>query len=249
MDRTNTDRLRVLVVDDEKLARDFLVRMLARFESIQTCMATSSLAEAKANLHQHHPDILFLDIEMPGGSGFELLDGSTPEESPITIITTAYPQFGPKAFDVQACDYLLKPFDQERLSLALDRAEEAMKSRRRTARSERKITLPVGPRTVRLAAHEIDWIEAEGNYVHIHTPKERLFCRSSLGKLQRHLQSRMLLRVHRSYVVNIHRIKEIKRSENRHYSLILRDGTTVKCSRRCRRRLHAALQTVGGRGR
>jgi two-component system LytT family response regulator len=234
-------RLKALLVDDEKLAREFLARMLWKNESIQECVACRSAAEARERIKQFRPDILFLDIEMPEGSGFQLLDMLHSEELPIVVFTTAFAQFASRAFDVQACDYLLKPFDEDRLSLAIDRAKEALRNHSRSARTANKITLPLGDRTVRLAAHEIDWMFAEDNYVRIHCGKENLLVRSTLSKLERDFRSEVLLRVHRSCIVNINRVKEVQRDRNHQYSIILGDGTAVKCSRRYKRRLRMAL--------
>lgn len=236
-----TTALRVLVVDDEKLAREFLVRMLSRNECIQECVACGSVIEARERMKQLRPDVLFLDIEMPGGSGFQLLETLPAEDVPIVVFTTAFAEFALRAFDVQACDYLLKPFDEERLSLALDRAREALRSHARSARSPKRITLPLGDRTVRLAAHEVDWMSAEDNYVRIHSGKEEWLVRSTLGKLENAFRSRAFLRVHRSCVVNLSRIKEVRRGHNHLYSIILSDGAVVKCSRRYKRRLQTAL--------
>jgi two-component system, LytTR family, response regulator len=247
-DRRNSGGLRVLVVDDEKLARDFLVRMLSRDARVQSCFSAPDISQAAIKLRQNSPDVIFLDIQMPGGSGFEFIEKLAVEDVPVVIFTTAYPQFAPRAFDVQACDYLLKPFDEERLAVALGRAAEAIKNQRRTAKTEKKVTLTIGARTLRIAAHEISWMAAEGNYVRIHSGSESLFLRSSLGKLQREFRSKFLIRVHRSSIVNILRIKEMNRNDKRCYSLVLSDGTRLKCSRRCQARLRLALKLAGTAG-
>jgi len=234
-------KLRALLVDDERLARNFLTRMLSRNERVQESVACGSAAEAQERIKEFRPDVLLLDVDMPGGSGFELLEALPSGDLPIIVFTTAFPQFAPRAFDAQACDYLLKPFDEDRLSVALERAQQALQNHARAARSPRKISLPLGDRVLRLSADEIDWISAEDNYVRIHRGKESLLVRSTLNKLQRDFRCEPFLRVHRSCMVNVNRVREVRRSRNHQYSLILSDGTAIPCSRRYKRRLRLAL--------
>lgn len=234
-------KLRALFVDDEKLARNFLSRMLSRSEKIQESAGCASAAEARERIKEFRPDVLLLDIDMPGGSGFDLLDALPSRDLPIVVFTTAHPQFAPRAFDAQACDYLLKPFDEDRLSLALERVEQALENHTRSASSPRKITVPFGERVLRLSADEIDWITAEDNYVRIHRGKESLLMRSTLNKLECYFQNELLLRVHRSCMVNIGRIREVRKGTNHQYALVLEDGTMIPCSRRYKRRLRSAL--------
>ena len=193
--------MRAIVVDDERLARDFLTRMLAMSEQIDQIQTCASIAEAGEQIFRFRPDVIFLDIQMPGGTGFDLLERLKSGSAPVVIFTTAFAEFGPKAFDVQACDYLLKPFDEERLGLALDRAGEALRHHSRS-------------RSVRLTAQDIDWMAAEDNYVRIHSGTQNLLVRSTLEKLERDLKDGTLLRVHRSWIVNINRVKEIRRGES-----------------------------------
>jgi two-component system LytT family response regulator len=235
-------KLRALLVDDEKLARNFLARMLSRNEKIQESIACASAAEARERIKEFRPDLLLLDIDMPGGSGFDFLDSLPSRDVPIVVFTTAHPQFAPRAFDAQACDYLLKPFDEDRLALALERVQQALQNHTRAARSPRRISLPLGDRVLRLSADEIDWISAEDNYVRIHRGKETLLVRSTLNKLQRDFGCEPFLRVHRSHIVNINRVREVQRSRNHQYSLILADGTAIPCSRRYKLRLRLALE-------
>ena len=234
-------KLRALLVDDEKLARNFLARMLSRSEKIQESIACASAAEARERIKEFRPDLLLLDIDMPGGSGFDFLDSLPSRDVPIVVFTTAHPQFAPRAFDAQACDYLLKPFDEDRLALALERVQQALQNHTRAARSPRRISLPLGDRVLRLSADEIDWISAEDNYVRIHRGKENVLVRATLNNLAREFHSDFLLRVHRSCLVNINRVKEVHRGPNHHYSLVLEDGTPIPCSRRYKRRLRAIL--------
>jgi two-component system LytT family response regulator len=234
-------KLRALLVDDEKLARNFLTRMLSRSERIQESVACAGAAEAHERIKEFRPDVVFLDIDMPVASGFDFLDALPSDDLPIVVFTTAHPQFAPRAFDAQACDYLLKPFDEDRLSLALERVEQALQNNTRAAQSPRRISLPLGDRVLRLSADEIDWISAEDNYVRIHKGKESLLVRSPISKLERDLRGEMFLRVHRSCMVNINRVKEVQRSLKHQYSIVLGDGTRIQCSRRYKRRLRSVL--------
>lgn len=229
--------MRALVVDDEELARDFLTRMLSRNDHIGEIQTCANISKALERIGEFRPDVLFLDIQMPGGSGFNLLESLSTKRAPVVIFTTAFAKFAAKAFDVQACDYLLKPFDEERVSLALDRAREALNHHAKRLRSPAKITVSLGNRTIRLAADEIDWMSAEDNYVRIHSGTQNVLVRSTLEKLERDLKDEVLLRVHRSWVVNTQRVKEIRRGNKRQYSVILEDGTAIRCSRRFKRRL------------
>jgi two-component system LytT family response regulator len=216
--------------------------MLARSEQIDQIQACASISEAGEQIIWFRPDVIFLDIQMPGGTGFDLLERLKHGTTPVVIFTTAFAQFAPKAFDVQACDYLLKPFDEERLALALDRAGEALRHNSRRFRSPTRITVPLGSRSVRLTAQDIDWMAAEDNYVRIHSGTQELLARSTLEKLERDLKDGTLLRVHRSWIVNINRVKEIRRGEKQQYSVILEDGTAIKCSRRYKRQLRTMFR-------
>jgi two-component system LytT family response regulator len=237
----SAQELRVLVVDDEKLARNFLLRMLSKDEAIHQIEACGSVSEARRCMQQFHPDILFLDVQMPGASGFQLLEMLPSGEHPVVVFTTAFAQFATRAFDVQACDYLLKPFDEDRLFLALDRAREALKNHLKRVRSPMRITVPLGDRAVRLSADEIDWMAADDNYVRICCGKKTLMVRSTLERLERDLKSEMLLRVHRSWIINLKSVKEVRYNCNHQYALIMADGTTVTCSRRYKHLLRSAL--------
>ena len=237
-----TRKLRVMLVDDEALARSFLRRILAKDEDIDEIQACSSAGEALEQIRQCRPDILFLDVKMPGLSGFELLETLPVEDQPVVVFTTAFANYAPRAFDIQACDYVMKPFDEDRLFLALDRAKEALRNQLRRARSPFRITVAGGGRNIRLSADDIVWMAAEDNYVRICCGKETLLVRSTLNKLERDFKRDVLLRVHRSWIVNVNRVKEIRQSSNYQYALVLSDGTAIMSSRRYKRSLRAAFQ-------
>lgn len=139
--KLRAQKLRVMLVDDEGLARNFLRRMLAKDDDIQEIQECSSASEARERIQQCCPDILFLDVKMPGLSGFDLLEKLSEEDQPVVVFTTAFANYAPRAFDIQACDYVMKPFDEDRLFLALDRAKEALRNQLRRARSPFRITV------------------------------------------------------------------------------------------------------------
>lgn len=235
-------KLRVMVVDDERLARNFLRHMLAKDDDIQEIQECSSASEARERIQQCCPDILFLDVKMPGLSGFDLLEKLSDEDQPVVVFTTAFADYAPRAFDIQACDYVMKPFDEDRLFLALDRAKEALRNQLRRARSPFRITVAERGRSVRLCADDIIWMAAEDNYVRICYGRETLLVRSTLNKLERDFKRNVLLRVHRSWIVNVNSVKEIRQSRNYQYSLVLSDGTAIMSSRRYKRSLRIAFQ-------
>lgn len=237
-----TQKLRVMLVDDERLARNFLRHMLAKDDDIQEIQECSSASEARERIQQCCPDILFLDVKMPGLSGFDLLEKLSDEDQPVVVFTTAFADYAPRAFDIQACDYVMKPFDEDRLFLALDRAKEALRNQLRRARSPFRITVAERGRSVRLCADDIIWMAAEDNYVRICYGRETLLVRSTLNKLERDFKRNVLLRVHRSWIVNVNSVKEIRQSRNYQYSLVLSDGTAIMSSRRYKRSLRIAFQ-------
>jgi two-component system, LytTR family, response regulator len=235
-------KLRVMLVDDEGLARNFLRRMLAKDDDIQEIQECSSATEARERIQQCCPDILFLDVKMPGLSGFDLLEKLSEEDQPVVVFTTAFANYAPRAFDIQACDYVMKPFDEDRLFLALDRAKEALRNQLRRARSPFRITVADRGRNIRLCADDILWMAAEDNYVRIRCGRETLLVRSTLNKLERDFKRDVLLRVHRSWIVNVNSVKEIRQTRNYQYTLVLADGTAILSSRRYKRSLRTAFQ-------
>jgi DNA-binding LytR/AlgR family response regulator len=235
-------QIRVMIVDDERLAQSFLRRILEKDHHIREIQACSTGSEALERMQQFRPDILFLDIKMPGLSGFEVLAELPEEDQPVVVFTTAFADYAPRAFDIQACDYVMKPFDEDRVFLALDRAKEALRNQLRRARSPFRITVADGRRNVRLCADEVVWMAAEDNYVRICCGRETLLVRSTLNKLERNFKRDVLLRVHRSWIVNVNRVKEIRQSRNYQYTLVLSDGTAIVSSRRYKSSLRIAFQ-------
>ena len=246
--------IRALIVDDEPLARERIRMLLAEEAGIEILAECRHGAEALAAIEKLAPDLVFLDIQMPELSGFEVLERLQPSRIPVIIFVTAYDQYALKAFEVCALDYLLKPFDRERFSRALARAraelarrkagvvnEEVLKLLSELQRNKKyleKLIIRSGGRVFFLRADEIDWIEAAGNYVRLHTGKEEHLYRETMAKLEQQLNPAMFARIHRSTIVNVERIKELQPWFRGDYILVLRDNRKLTLSRSYRPRLN-----------
>ena len=230
----------VLIVDDEPLARRFLTRLLARDGGVGDIRQCANGVHARAEIIRAPPDILFLDVEMPGLSGADLL-GSLPEEAtPVTIFTTAYSRHAIRAFELAACDYLLKPFDEPRFATALKRAKAALEAARRE-RGGPRLAVRVGERTVLYAADQVIAVSSEDNYVHVRVDGRVFLQRSTLAAVEWALRGSDFLRVHRRFLVNMARVRAVSAMSGRGLELILCDGSTVPVSRRYRDRVRAVI--------
>jgi two-component system LytT family response regulator len=267
--------LRVLVVDDEKPARERLRRLLARDARVTVagCCAggAEALAEVRARAARGEPvHVLCLDVQMPEVDGFGVLAGlvAAPDlEMPAVIFVTAYDAFAVRAFESHAVDYLLKPFSDERFHAAVDRAIRAVRTRnavellaqmqalleRRTADSPApqgsaarpaidRIVLKDAHRVRLLPVDQIVWVEAEGMYVRLHTRAQASHLhRASLGSLEASLDPQQFVRIHRSAIVNIDMVAELRQDAHGDYVAVLRSGSEVRVGRRFRERLQARL--------
>ncbi|MGD9589088.1 MAG: LytR/AlgR family response regulator transcription factor [Pyrinomonadaceae bacterium] len=246
-------RIRTLIVDDEPLARDRVKRFLRDENDIQVIGECGNGKEAVAAIRERHPDLVFLDIQMPEKNGFEVVRSLDEGRMPAVIFVTAYDQYALQAFDVHALDYLLKPFNRDRLHRAVSHAREQIESRRigqlderlasliKDLKAEKKylerlVVKSVG-RVFFLKTDEIDWIEAAGNYVKLHSGREAHMIRETMNGIEAKLNPEKFLRIHRSTVVNIDRIKELHPMFSGDYSVILRNGTELALSRNYRERL------------
>ena len=255
--------LRVLIVDDEPLAREGIRLLLEREPDIEVAGEAVDGAEAIAAIKQHQPDLVFLDVQMPGMTGIEALERLDVERMPEVIFVTAYDQYAVQAFEHHALDYLLKPFDDDRFRDALERARKRIRERGTGGLEQRMLALlseyreiggerePVSPFENRLAVRsggriyflrteEIDWIEAVDYYVKLHVGGKEHLMRESMNQLEKRLDPRLFLRVHRSSIVNLDRVKELHGRGNDH-AVVLHDGTRVTLSRSRREKLHALL--------
>lgn len=229
--------LRVLVVDDEPLAREGVVARLAGradFMVVGECANADDAARAIAELS---PDVVFLDVRMPGVDGFGLLERLAPARRPHVVFLTAYDRFALRAFDAEAVDYLLKPIDDDRFARALERVRAARRSAELEAKESGGAEYParfavrVGRRVVVAHVSDIDWIEAIGDYCGLHTASKVHLLREPLHALEGRLDPRVFMRVHRSTIVRIDRVADLRAATNRDAVARLHDGTVLKVSR------------------
>jgi two-component system LytT family response regulator len=226
---------RVLIVDDEQLARRFLRSLLARAGETGEVRECANGLDARSELASFQPDILFLDVQMPGLSGLDVLAGLREQDAPATIFTTAHSEHALRAFDFEACDYLLKPFDEARFSKALQRAQAraAMLAKRRNLR------FPVQSNRgdVELSAKDIFVISAEDNYISVQTERHAFLQRMSLCEAARLLAPTNFVRVHRRFLVNFDHLDEARPFDPSCRTLRLTNGQETPISRRLRSRV------------
>ncbi len=250
-----TRPLRALIVDDERLAREKLRRLLEAEPEVEVVGECASGAEAVDAVRRDSPDLLFLDIQMPGLSGFDVLRELGSGAVPHVVFVTAHDEFAVKAFDVQALDYLLKPFDAPRFREALGRVrkrsagelQEKMASlleqlAARAPYAERLLVKGAG-RMSFVRVDEIDWIEAADNYVRLHTGREEHLLRETMNGIETRLDPQRFIRVHRRAVVNIDAVKEVQPLFHGDYEVLLRTGASVAVGRNYREKL---LKALGG---
>ena len=244
--------LHVLVADDEPLARGGVRARLASQADITRVDECADGYAALAALRALPPDLLFIDVQMPGLSGLDVLEALPHESRPLTVLLTAYEQFALRAFELRALDYLLKPIDDERFADALDRARQAVALRRGhpqggqvAARYATRFQVRLGLRVRLVQAGAIDWIEAQGDYVGLHVGGQLHLLRETLQRLAARLDPACFVRIHRSSIVRLDRVAEMQALANRDHLLRLRDGTVLRASRTYVDGLRAALLAHG----
>ncbi len=248
--------IRALIVDDEPLARERLRGLLGDEADVELVGEARDGVEAVDAILQHAPDLVFLDVHMPKLDGFEVIQTVGADRMPPVVFVTAYDQHALRAFEVQALDYLLKPFDGDRFQGALTRVRRHIDSTETGDISRRLLALvqsmQTPPRTDRLVVKssgrlfflrtdEIDWIEAAGNYVRIHLGTESHLLRETMNSIEARLNPEMFFRIHRSHIVNIERIRELQPWFNGEYMVLLRTGMKLTLSRGYRDKLHEKL--------
>ena len=251
------ERIRALIVDDEKLARKRIRRLLAGEADIEVAGESANGEEAAAAIAEFRPDILFLDIQMPRMDGFALLEAIGVEWVPIVVFVTAYDEYALRAFEVHAFDYLLKPFDRKRFRETVQRARLQLRRTQSGDLSERlhalldslnarkrpteRIPVRTGGHVVFVKVHTIDWIEAADNYACLHCGAETHALRETMNALESRLDPNRFVRIHRSTIVNVDRIKEMQPWFRGEYRVILQDGAQLTMSRSYRERLKNTL--------
>lgn len=244
--------LRVLVVDDEPLARGGVRARLAMQGDVSVIGECADGESALAAMRTQRPDLVFIDVQMPGINGLDALESLSPPERPLAILLTAHAQFALRAFVVHALDYLLKPIDDERFADALDRARQVLALRRRDAVMPRAVPVwssrfevRLGQRVRLVDAAQIDWIEAQGDYAGLHADGHMHLLREPLHRLATRLDPAQFVRIHRSAIVRLDRVAELQALSNRDSLLRLHDGTPLRASRTYVDALRAALLVVG----
>ncbi len=250
-------KIRTIIVDDEELARDRMQSLLETQPDVDiVAICTDGLMALEA-IEKHRPDLVFLDVQMPGMDGFEVVEHIDQANAPAVVFVTAHDGHAIRAFEIHALDFLLKPFDQTRFEKALDRARGKIRSAKSTVidshlvslleelREERKyperLIVKSSGRVFFVRTEDIDWVEASGNYVKIHTKNEAHLLRESMKNMEAKLDPKIFVRIHRSAIVNIDRIRELEPWFHGEYIVIMRDGTRLTASRVFSDRLSALI--------
>ena len=268
--------IRALVVADEPLARRGIRARLAHAEGVDVVGECDSGPAAVEVIRRVAPDLVFLDVQMPGLDGFGVVQQVGADRMPMVVFVTAYHAHALRAFEVHALDYLLKPIDDERFARAVERARQAVAERRdgalgrrlsamlaewasargssgeetadssaqpgaALARHRARVLVKDRGRVVLLDEDEVDWIEADGDYVRVHARGKGHLIRETLTAAEARLTGSRFVRIHRSSIVNVGRIRELRPLPNRDYVVVLRDGTQLKLSRSYSDRLRAVL--------
>lgn len=251
----SSSRFRVMLVDDEPLVRLGLRRLLASEPDLELVAEAGDGDEAVTSIMEHHPDILLLDMQMPGRSGLQVLAALGAERPRAVIFVTAHDQYAIDAFDQHAVDYLLKPFDESRFRVALsrvrerlgtsadDRVEQLLRSLAPRMGWVERIPARTGSRVTLVPVGEILWIEAADNYVRLHTAGGQFSVRETMNRLGEQLDPGRFARVHRSTIVNLGQVKELIALSSGDYTVLLQDGTRLTLSRGFRK----AFETQIGR--
>jgi two-component system LytT family response regulator len=254
-------KIRALIVDDEPPARELIARLLREEPDVEVVGECANGRKAVAAIERLSPDLVFLDVRMPGLDGFGVLAELPVERWPLIVFVTAYDKHAVRAFEVHALDYLLKPFEYERLRETVRRARTKMSEQDGPAQQKRllalleqlqsraqawdRVVVREAGRVAFLKPDEIDWIEAEGNYVCLHAGAKSYLLRETMNAAEARLAEKKFLRVGRSVLVNLERIKEWQPLFHGDSVLILKDGTRLTVSRVYRENLDRLVAQMG----
>jgi two-component system, LytTR family, response regulator len=254
---TETTKIRAVIVDDEELGRDRIQSLLSEHRDIHVAGVCSDGMSAIETIEREKPDIVFLDVQMPEMNGFDVLRGLDMERMPAVVFVTAHDGYALQAFEIHALDFLLKPFDQARFEKALDRARAQLSTTKdaqldpkilsliEDLRGDKKyperLIVKSSGRVFFIRTDEIDWVEASGNYVKVHARDDSHLLRESMKNMEGKLDPKAFVRIHRSAIVNIDRIKELEPWFHGEYIVIMRDGTRLTASRVFSDRLSALI--------
>lgn len=254
-------KIRTIIVEDEPLARERMRNLLETDDAIEVCAECGDGRSAVDKITELEPDLLFLDIQMPELDGFGVLAELAIPKLPAVVFVTAYDQFAIKAFEVHAVDYLLKPFDRERFREALQRAktriastqsapaEEGLRALiadlRPDAKAIQKLAIKSSGRVTFVKVEDIDWVEAADNYVNIHAGSAEHLLRETMTSICSRLPSEKFVRLNRSCIVNLERVKELQPMFHGEYTVILNNGTKLTLSRNYRGSLARLMGDAG----
>jgi two-component system, LytTR family, response regulator len=257
MRNVTESRLRVLVVDDEALIRQSLCRGLATRDDIEIAGECESGAQAIAAIRNQRPDLVLLDVQMHDGTGLDVVEQVGPEHMPAVVFVTAYDDYAVKAFELSAVDYLLKPFDDERLNRSIDRAKKQILSARAgdlsdqlrsllESKAERwpdRLVVRTGEHFDLVPVSAIDWIESANNYVQLHCGAKHFLLGETLTSLAERLNPNKFVRVHRGRIVNLSRITAVHPLFSGTYEIELSGGTRISTGRQYREQIQALLKS------
>jgi two-component system LytT family response regulator len=240
-------QIKVLIVDGEPSARKRIRTLLEKYPEISVISETSSGSEAVSIIQESNPDLVFLDVEISEMDGLAIINSETHEYAPLIILVTASDSYGLEAFEAGVVDYLLKPFDEARFNNAIQRTFKLLSARKSDGQSQlsalieslagktskylKQVTIRNGNRIFLVKSEEIDWIEAERNYVRIHSKGQTYLRRESIGNIESQLDPARFRRIHRSTIVNLDSVRELQSAKSGEYKVILRMGAELTLSR------------------
>jgi two-component system, LytTR family, response regulator len=246
-------KIRAIIVDDEPLARERVRLMLAEHDDVEIVAECGTGPAAVEAIEELQPDLAFLDVHLPGMDAFGVLDAVGPGAVPAVVFVTAHDRHAVRAFDAHALDYLLKPFDADRFAVAMDRVrgtlgahsereleqrlEKLLQEMSTRPRYPSRLTVRTGTRISFVPVEEIDWIEAEANYARLHSGDKTHLVRETMSGLEERLDPAHFVRIHRSTIVRIDRIREVEANAQGEYVVVLHDATRLTSSRGYRRKL------------
>jgi two-component system, LytTR family, response regulator len=241
--------IRAIIVDDEELARRGIRSLLARSSDIEVVAECSNAREAIQAIKAQAPDLVFLDVQMPGRSGFEVIEAADPDRCPYFVFITAFDDFAVRAFDVHALDYLLKPINEQRFELALERVRTALSGSREDLPGRRltqwpadtdntgegdRIAVKADGKVIVIRISEVDWVKAEHDHVSLHIGTKAWLMRETIGAIEARFAGAGFVRIHRSTLVNVDRVEELRPLDKGEFQIVLRDGVQLKLSRNYR---------------
>jgi two-component system LytT family response regulator len=253
--------IRAIIADDERLARQKLRVLLASEADVQVIAECQDGGQTVAAVRTYCPDLLFLDVRMPQMDGFRVLENFT-ELAPAVVFTTAYDHYAIRAFEANAVDYLLKPFDRNRLHRSVEKVRLHLQRLPRAAApvatllgapaaaapeppSAGRMMIKTAGRHVFLELDDVEWIEAAANYVRLHTGNASYTLRDTIGRLAQRLDAGRFLRIHRSTIVNLAKIRELQPCDSGEFIAVLASGKSVSCSRSYRSELQRLIRRAG----